>query len=212
MAAAGAPAINRDRVSQGAPAATVVGVAGLVALVAIGLFFTVGQPFGTVNDLALLVLTGSLQPLMLAHYELGGVVPLWPARLSLVGATLAVAGWAVIQLAMVIGVVTFDYEHGATGAFAAEAALQVVIGAWIAGASLLAGRWLPARVRWLGVVAGLGTIAMSFGLLLGGVSHPLTYLGGVGYQVVLPVWALLLAGVFRRAASGVASPGEPAAA
>ena len=193
--------MHRSRVSQGATAAMVVGIAGLVALGAIGLFFTVGQPFGTINDLALLVMTGSMAPLMLAHYELGGVVPLWPARLSLLGASLAVAGWAVIQLAMVLGVVKFDYEHGATGAFAVESALQVVIGGWIAGASLLAGRWLPARVRWLGVVAGAGTIVMSAGLLLGGVNHPLTYLGGVGYQVFLPVWALLLAGVFRHAAS-----------
>ena len=192
--------INRRRVANGATAARVATVAGVVALVAIGLFFAIGQPFGTINDLALLVMTLALLPIMLAHYELGGVVPLWPARLSLLGASLAVGGWALIQLAMIVGLVTFDYEHGATGAFAAEAALQVVIGAWIGGASLLAGPWLPTLTRGLGVVAGLGTIVMSLGLLAGGVNHPLTYVGGMGYQVVLPVWAYLLSRVFHRTA------------
>ena len=42
---------------------------------------------------------------------------------------------------------------------------------------------------------------MSVGLLLGGVNHPLTYLGGVGYQIVLPGWAWLLSRVFRQRAA-----------
>ena len=192
--------INRTRVAAGSSAAVVVALAGVVALVAIVLFFSIGQPFGTVNDVALLIMTVSLLPVMLAHYELGGIVPLWPARLSLVGSSIAVAAWAIILGAMIVGFVTFDYEHAATGAFAISSALQVVIGLWIAGASLLAGPWLPAATRWLGVVAGVGTVVFSIGLLLGGVNHPLTYVGGVGYQIVLPVWAWLLSRVFRRRA------------
>ena len=202
--------VNRARVTSGATAALVVAAAGLVALVAIGLFFTIGQPFGTINDVALLVMTMSLQPLMLAHYELGGPVPLWPARLSLTAATLAVAGWALVQLAMILGLVTFDYEHGATGAFALESVLQAVIGLWIAGASLLAGRWLPIGVRALGIVAGIGTVIMSAGLLSSGVNDTLTYIGGVGYQIVLPVWAWLLSRVFRGAIAASAAPATPA--
>lgn len=203
--------MNRYRVEGGASGAVTVAVAGAIALVCIGLFFAIGQPFGTLNDVALLVMTLSLGPVMLAHYELGGAVSLWPARLSLAGATAAVAGWAVLQAAMILGLVTFDYEHAATGAFAVESGLQVVIGLWIAGASLLAGRWLPSTTRALGIVAGLGTIVMSIGLLLGGVNHGLTYLGGIGYQVVLPVWALFLGRVFRRRA-GEAAAGAAAAA
>lgn len=198
--------VNRARVTSGATAALVVAVAGAVALVAIGLFFTIGQPFGTINDIALLVMTMSLQPLMLAHYELGGPVPLWPARLSLTGATLAVAGWALVQLAMIVGLVTFDYEHGATGPFALQVALQAVIGLWIAGASLLAGPWLPIGVRLLGVVAGLGTVVMSAGLLASGVNDPLTYIGGIGYQVVLPIWAFLLGRIFATRAGTTPVP------
>lgn len=192
--------MNRYRVEAGASGAVWVAIAGGVALVAIGLFLWLGQPFGTINDIALLVMTLSLGPVMLAHYELGGVVPLWPARLSLAGGVAAAGAWSLVQLAMIVGLVTFDYEHPATGAFAVSSLLQVAIGLWIAGASLLAGRWLPLAVRLLGIVAGAGTVVMSIGLLLGGVNHSLTWTGGIGYQMVLPIWAYLLARVFRARA------------
>lgn len=200
--------LNRERVMAGASGAVWVAIAGVIALVAIGLFFAIGQPFGTINDVALLVMTLSLGPVMLAHYELGGVVPLWPARLSLAGATAAVAAWSIVQAAMILGLAAFDYEHGATGAFAISSILQAVIGLWIGGASLLAGRWLPPVTRVLGIVAGAGTVLMSVGLLAGGVNDTLTYVGGIGYQVVLPIWAVALSRVFvARAAAADASPG-----
>ena len=192
--------MNRDRVLDGASGALWASIAGGIALVAIALFFWIGQPFGTINDIALLVMTLSLGPVMLAHYELGGIVPLWPARLSLSGAVAAVLAWSLIQAAMIVGIVTFDYELAATGAFAISSLLQVVIGLWVAGASLLAGRWLPFAVRLFGIVAGAGTVVMSIGLL-GGLNHPMTYLGGIGYQVVLPIWAYLLGRVFRTRAA-----------
>src|SRR5512142_2781486 len=146
--------LNRERVVAGASGAVWVAIAGAIALLAIGLFFAIGQPFGTINDIALLVMTLSLGPVMLAHYELGGVVPLWPARLSLAGATGAVAGWSIVQAAMILGFATYDYDHAATGAFAVNSVLQAVIGLWIGGASLLAGRWLSPVTRLLGIIAG----------------------------------------------------------
>jgi hypothetical protein len=199
--------MSRDRMLDGASGALWVAVAGGIALAAIGLFFWIGQPFGTINDIALLVMTLSLGPVMLAHYELGGIVPLWPARLSLGGAVAAAVAWSLIQVAMIAGIVTFDEERAATGAFAVSSLLQVVIGLWIAGASLLAGRWLPITVRLFGIVAGTGTVVMSIGLLLGGLNHPLTYAGGIGYQVVLPIWAYLLGRVFRTRATMAGSAG-----
>ena len=202
--------MNRYRVIGGASGALWAAIAGVVALVAIVLFFTVGQPFGTINDLALIVMVLSLGPVMLAHYELGGVVPLWPARLSLAGAVAAAAGWSALQLAFVLGLVDFDYDHPATGAFAVSNLLQLVIGLWIAGASLLAGTWLPMTVRLLGIVAGVGTALLSLGLLLGGSSHPLSYAGGLGYLVVLPTWAFLLGRVFADRAIEAAPAQEPA--
>jgi hypothetical protein len=204
--------MTRDRVVGGASGALWVGIAGVVALVTITLFYTVGQPWGTINDIAYLVMLLSLGPVMLAHYELGGIVPLWPARLSLAGAVAAVAAWAVVQVAFIAGFVEFDYTQAATGAFALSSLLQIAIGLWIAGASLLAGSWLPLGVRVLGIIAGAGTLAMSVGFLLGGLTHPLALGGGVGYGLVLPIWAFLLGRVFAAQARDADSVRQPVAA
>src|SRR3954464_4254255 len=204
--------MDTTRVRGGAMGALLVAVAGAVGLLAIALFFAAGQPFGTINDLAGLVMVGALAPVMLAHYELGGPVPLWPARLSLAGGLAAVVGWVLLQGAFVLAGSTVDVDKAATGFWAVQAVLQVAIGLWIAGASLLAGRWLPLVVRTLGIVAGLGVLLMAVGVLRGGYSDMLTNVGGVGYQILLPIWAYLLGKVFRERAQtrGIAVEALPA--
>jgi hypothetical protein len=184
-------------VGSAATAAYVVAGAGGIALVTIGLFFWIGQPWGTINDLSLLVMTLALAPLMLAFYELGGWTPTPLAQAAQALGWIAVLTWCAVQALMVLGVVTFDYHHPATGAFAVESGAQIYIGLWIAGANLLAGPWLG-RVRWLGVASGIGWVVLAIGLLLGGLDHPLTYLGGLGYQALFPVWAFLMARCFGR--------------
>jgi hypothetical protein len=179
----------------------VAGVAGVVAFVLIVLFFTVGQPFGTLNDIALLVMTLALGPVMLAFYELGGRTPLLPARLALGSSLAEIAIWAITQAAMIGGLVTFDYDHAATGAFAVQAVMVILIGAWLVGAPLLAGPWLPTLLRWFGAACGAGFIVFGIGLLLGGAYHPLTIVGGLGYQIAFPIWALLISRLLARRAA-----------
>lgn len=186
-------------VSTAALAAYVVVGAALVGLATITLFFTIGQPWGTLNDLSLLVMTLALLPLMLAFYELGGLTPTPLAQAAQAAGWIAVLTWSIVQALMIVGVVTFDYKVGATGAFAIESVGLVYIGLWIAGANLLAGPWLS-RIRWLGVVTGIGFVALAIGLLLGGQDYPLTYLGGIGYELVLPIWAFLMARLLGRLA------------
>ena len=188
-------------VSTAAGAAYVVAAAAVIGLVFIALFFSIGQPWGTLNDLALLVMSVALAPLMLAFYELGGRTPTRLAQAAQTAGWLAVLTWSVVQVMLVIGVVSFDYKVGATGAFAIESYADIAIGLWIAGANLLAGPWLN-RARWLGIVSGLGFVLLGVGLLLGGQEHPLTWVGGIGYEIVLPVWAYLMARLFRRLAAG----------
>ncbi len=184
-------------VSNAALAAYVLASAALVGLVTIGLFCWIGQPWGTVNDLALLVMTLALAPLMLAFYELGGRTPTPLAQAAQAFGWIAVLTWSAVQLLLIAGALTFDYKAGATGAFAIESYADIGIGLWIAGASLLAGPWLN-PVRWLGVVSGLGFVVLAIGLLMGGQDHPLTYLGGIGYEIVLPIWAFLMARLLGR--------------
>jgi hypothetical protein len=178
-------------VRRAAAAAYVVAAAGLVAMVTIFLFFAIGQPWGTLNDTALLVATAAIPPLMLAFWELGGLTPTPLALVAQVSGWVAVLVWCVAQALFIAGVIDFDYEGAATGWLAVESVALIAIGLWIAGANLLAGSWLNS-IRWFGVAAGLGFVLLPIGMLLGGVNHPLTYAGGVGYSIVLPVWAFLM--------------------
>ncbi len=190
----------RSRVANAATAAMVAAAAGLVALVTIALFFAVGQPWGTINDVAFIVEIVTIPAVMLGSYELGGIVPLWPARASLASGIAACLAWAAIHAAFVAGVVTFDYDHAATGAFLLENVALIVIGLWLTGAPPLAGGWMPGPLRWLGALGGLGFVLSGLGLILGGRDHPLAWAGGLGYLVLFPIWAFLLSRVFRRQA------------
>ena len=165
--------------------------AGLVALVTIGLFFWIGQPWGTINDLALLVMTAALAPLMLAFWELGGLTPTPLALVAQVSGWIAVIAWCAIQALMIIGVIPFDYSGPARGAFAIQSVALAVIGLWIAGANLLAGPWLNG-LRWPGLLSGIGIVLFAAGLLFGGVDHPATIVGGIAYLIVFPTWAFLM--------------------
>lgn len=196
------PSTGTQRIVRRASAAGfVVAAAGLVALVAIGLFFWVGQPWGTLNDLALLVMTAALPPLMRAFWELGGLTPTPLALAAQLSGWIAVAVWCGIQALMIVGVLPFDYTGPARGAFAVESVALVVIGSWVGGANLLAGPWLN-QVRWLGVLSGLGFVLFAAGVLVGGVGHPLTVVGGIAYLVIFPIWAFLM-GRLLAARAGV---------
>jgi hypothetical protein len=200
-----------ERVQRAAVAARVAAVAGGVALVLLILFYVVGQPFGTLNDLALIVETLAIAPMMLGSYELGGVTPLWPARLSLAGGIGACLVWAAMHAGFVLGLVSFDYTTAATGAFLVENVALIAIGLWLTGAPPLAGPWMPNRLRWLGALAGLGFVLNGLGLILGGMSHPLAWVGGLGYLVLFPIWAWLMAGVFSARASSPSTAEIPPA-
>src|SRR5688572_10387751 len=124
-------------VRRAVPAANVVGIAGVVALVTIVLFLTAGQPWGTVSDVALLVMTAAIPFLMLAFWELGGLTPTPLALVAQASGWLAAIVYCMTQLLFVVGIVDIDYTMPATGVFAVQALALIVIGLWIAGANLL---------------------------------------------------------------------------
>jgi len=181
---------TRDIVRRASIAGLVVGVAGIIAVVAIGLWFWIGQPYGTINDLALIVMTAAIPFLMLAFWELGGLTPTPLALLAQVTGWLACATWCITHVLWLAGVVTIDYETSATGAYAVEAIAVIVVGLWIAGANLLSGPWLTG-VRWFGVLTGLGIVLAGIGMFVAGSVETLV-VGGVAYLVMLPVWGLLM--------------------
>jgi hypothetical protein len=90
---------------------------------------------------------------------------------------------------------------------------MLVFGVWLAGSALFAGRWLTRVPRSLGVLCGLGWAIAATGILLGGAEHPLVQVGGVAYQLVFPVWGLLIgrrfAAVRSAAPERLVAPAKP---
>jgi hypothetical protein len=173
-------------------AAFVVALAGVVGLVSIGLTLALGDAWSPLNDAALLVLTAALAPLMLAFYELGGATPLRLAQLAQTLGWVAVVAWCAIQVGQMTRAVPRDPAAPAEGLGWVAAWALIYIGAWIAGASLLAGPWLTTP-RPAGILAGLATAFFGGGLLTGGVTSAFTSAGALGYVTVVPLWAFLMA-------------------
>jgi hypothetical protein len=186
-------------VGTASAAAYLVAAAALVGLVTIGLFAWIGGAWGTINDLSGVVMTLALAPTMLAYYELGGRTPTLLAQAAQATGWIAVLAWVVLHTAFIGGAVSYDYGAPASGAMALEQVALIVIGLWIAGANLLAAEWLS-WIRWLGVVTGIGSSLLGIGLL-GGANHALSYAGGVGYSLILPIWAFWLARLLGRIAA-----------
>jgi hypothetical protein len=182
---------SQQIVRRASVAGYVVGGAGLVAVVTIGLFLWIGQPWGTINDLALVAMTAAIPFLMLGFWELGGLTPTPLALAAQATGWLAAGAWCVTHLLFVAGVVDIDYSVAATGALALESYALIVIGLWIAGANLLAGPWLN-TLRWIGVLTGVGLVAYGIGALVSGAEGVLVYTGGTMYLVLLPIWGLLI--------------------
>jgi hypothetical protein len=182
-------------------AAFIVAVAGVVGLVSIGLTVGLGDAWSPLNDAALLVMTAAIAPLMVSFYELGGATPLRLAQAAQTLGWVAVIAWCAVQLAQMSGAIPRDPGAPASGPGWVAAWALIYIGAWIAGASLLAGPWLTAP-RPVGMLAGLATAFFGGGLLTGGVTSAFTSAGALGYVTIVPLWAFLMArllGAFGRA-------------
>lgn len=163
-----------------------IALAGLMAIVSI-----VAAP-GAPYVLSMAVMGLVLAPVMLGFYELGGRAPLGLARLALTIGVGAVLLFAATMIALAVGLVTFDETRAAEGAFAITAICMLTIGLWLAAATALAGKWLTPGRRWFGFVCGLGFGLAGIGLLLGGSQSSLTTVGGIGYQLLFPIWGVLI--------------------
>jgi hypothetical protein len=157
--------------------------AGLAALVAAGatvlgavalvLFFSRGQPWGTVNDVSSVVLMVALVPvaLLVATLESETVttVALVVAGLGI----LAMVSVAVLQALLVARRVTFEQSKGPVLFGGA------IVGVWYIASGFLASRTgLEGVLAWLAIAAGLGLVAVALGFALGSERHPLSAAGG----------------------------------
>lgn len=178
--------------------ATAAGIAGLLGLIFIILFFAIGQPFGTLNDICIAlsaVLSAGLAWKTYSIYHAHS--PL----LSLAGLILACLG-AVIVVAGTVLVVS-----GKAGWFLAGlymAAGNALIGLWLLGLCYAALKGSP-WPHWLVILGLVSGGIMTFGLatipgILKGLdsmkSAPwfvsyIGQMGALGYLMLYPIWCVL---------------------
>ena len=167
--------------------ALVAAVATVVGAVFLVLFFSRGQPWGTLNDIASVVL-------MIATIPVAGLIATIEAErfatIAYLAAALGVAGMlaaAGFQSALVARLRTYEQLLPWTlGA-------GVVVGAWyiLAGVLALPGG-LPEPLPWLMILAGLGFVAIGYGFAAAGQRHPLAIVGGVSLLVASTIFFTLL--------------------
>jgi hypothetical protein len=186
----------------GAPVvwALISGIAGLLANVLLVLFFLLGRPFEPVqnsfgwlavaNDCVIVLQFLTLIPVALALRRwLPATRSVRVATVVAVGAMLAVA---VLQLALIAGVLDFEVQ-----VYAVVAAFLPVY-AWVIIVSSVGHRsgTLPRSVTRFGLLLGasfpLGLLIMTPGLLGWGSPAQLAWVAALGW-LALPVWPLVLA-------------------
>jgi len=151
-----------------AAVATVVGAALLM------LFFARGEPWGTLNDIASIVLMLATVPVALA---IGVIESASMATVAEVATAVGLIGMllaAGFQLALVLRWRTYEQLLSRTlGAGA-------VVGAWyiLAGVLALAGRLLPSPLPLLAIASGIGFISIGYGFAAGAQSHIVAKVGG----------------------------------
>lgn len=185
--------MDDGRSRRGGTLAIAAGTAAVASAVSLGLLFTVGEPFGRVNDLANAV-TGVLGGCLAWRMrdQLGDGLRTPALAAATLGAAVTVAGSALVV-------------SGTTGFLLAGLVSSVGfagIGAWLVALSRDAGRHWPTGLRRLGFATGA---AMAVGFLaLPGIAQGIddmatapwwvwiALLGWLGIYVAFPLWAFRL--------------------
>lgn len=151
-----------------AAVATVVGAALLM------LFFSRGQPWGTLNDIASIILMLATVPVALV---IGAILEERVTTLAWVHAGVGVLGMSIAT--------------GAQAALVARRRTYQQLLPWTLGGGAIVGLWYlgVAALTWTGPLAmplpalavgsGLGFIAIGYGFLVGNERHPASVVGGI---------------------------------
>jgi len=174
------------------------GVVALIGLIFIILFFTVGQPFGTLNDLCIslaAILSGGLAIMLYrVHHAQSPYLSLLALIVALVGALVVAAGSVLVI-------------SGRAGWFLAGlymTAGNALIGLWLLALNFSArldNPWSGGLVvfGWVvGAIMAVGLIAIP-GILRGIDAQDSApwfvnagYVGSLGWMILYPIWCILL--------------------
>jgi hypothetical protein len=152
-------------------------IATILGAVFLVLFFAKGQPWGTLNDLASIVLMLATIPVAIALGLLGetefGVVAWAATAIGVIGMVSAALG----QTLLVARVYSYESLLPWTlGSGAIVGAWYVLVG--VLGLEFVATRNYPPLLIALAFASGIGFISIGFGFLRGNERHPLSIAGG----------------------------------
>lgn len=171
------------RAGWSAIASAILTILGLVTLI---LFFSRGQPWGTINDITSIILALSMLPVLLALYSLHQLDAPGVSLATLVVSSLAMLVAILFQIGLIFKVITFAQTSIVVPAAFGLLGMALIVFSYRAYAS----GTLPPGLVVLGIVAGVGYVLTIVGFLLSGEQHPLTGLGGLTAVISYPVWAV----------------------
>ena len=152
-------------------------IATIVGAVTLVIFFSVGDPYGKINDVSSVIIGLTVS---LIAFLTGAVAMLIAAVLQ---ALLILSGTNFGTIVTVM--------FGVFGA-------SLLTFNWLANSN----RTLPRALAWTGIAAGLGYVLVTAGFLLGGAYDMLTYIGGAFSVIAYPVWGFWLGRIWLRNANG----------
>jgi hypothetical protein len=160
-------------------------IASIVGLVTLIMLFTLGQPWGTINDIASVVQALSILPVLLVLHRLyhrdAPTVSLAAFSMGVLGMLVAI----LFQTLLIIGVITFTQ----TAVISPLAFGLLGIPLMFYGNRAYVSGTLPRGLALLSLITGAGFVALIAGVILGGQEHPLTAIGGLIAAICYPIWA-----------------------
>lgn len=169
-------------------AATIVGAVTLV------IFFSVGDPYGKINDVSsiIIAITGIIVLIAMRKFHRSASYSLSVGASTLGIVALLVAG--IVQIVFVAGRIQYEQtEFVSPLGFGLFGIALIVFGylGWIEASR-------PRVLSAIGMTAGLGYVLVAAGFILGGPNHMLTYIGGALSVIAYPVWGFWLGCIWLR--------------
>jgi drug/metabolite transporter (DMT)-like permease len=158
--------------------ALIAAVATVLGAILLVLFYAKGQPWGTLNDIASVVLMVATMPVAVALGLLGkdtfGGLAWLVTAIGIIG----LAGAAIAQLLLVARVRTYERLLPWTlGSGAVVGVWYVLVG--LLGLEFVTTRNYPPLVIALAIASGIGFIAIGYGFWRGNERHPVSIVGGL---------------------------------
>ena len=151
-------------------------------------FFTIGQPFGTLNDAASVLQVLFMIIVAVAIHRL---LHAQAAKASLVAAIIGIGAMSVIAVLQSLIVINPTLYPQISGPVLTAGG---GLGVWLVLVNMLSrqGSILPPLLTGSGLIAGAGYIVLVIGFWIGGQENVLFIVGSLAVVIAYPIWAIWL--------------------